>query len=1049
MHRPERPRSKKNQANRLTRPCRRDHDSAVPACSNCAADLPAGARFCLNCGTAASQAPAAEERKVATVLFADLAGSTAFASSRDPEHVRDVLDRYYDAMTAEIVENGGTLEKFIGDAVVAVFGAPVAREDHAERALDAALAMQRRFADLFSADGLALRIGVNTGEVVLGRARESSSFVSGDTVNVAARLEQAAPPGEVLVGERTAAVVGAAFEFSDPMTVEAKGKAGGVPARRLVRMLAENRPRGVLSKAFVGRDDELAWLTSQFERSRAAGRPLLAVVMGDPGVGKTTLLGQFRAQLPADATFRIGRCVSFGRAATYRPLADVLRDDPDASNFLERWPMLNVTHGGPVPAELDPRIAAERLRIAWTELLSELAAQRPTVLVVEDLHWASGPLMTLLTRVLADARGPLFVLGTTRPEPVALEGAHSLELEPLSPAAVDELLRRLLGTELPSDAHALVVQQAEGNPFFLEEIIATFIDRGLLRWQDGAWVWHAAATTVDVPDSIQALLAARIDLLPADAKAALQTAAVIGRVFGEDVLRQLDVAKEIETLVRRGFVLWAGTELMFKHALTREVAYASLTKSRRAVLHASIASWLEHSTGGDDAYAATLAHHYAEAVRPDIASLAWRGRDDERERLWEAACSWLRRAADVAMRAYDIDAALGLLERAAELTPADPEIWRAMGHADALKYAGPAYTEAMLRAIELTDDRATLGALYAELAGECSIRASMWPTPPDISHFKAWVDKALEFATPGTDVQARALIARSFVDDDAEAAQAGIRIAEAVGDVTLVARGHHSLWGVRMQEADYHAAHEIASKAASLVGAIADLDAVATIHQSCVATAISVGRFDEADEHLHRMAAVAERLSAHHAIHVMGSRISLYETRDDWAAIRALQADIETAVATNSMTPCAINARLLLASAVAAAEAGLDAEVARLEAAHAALGLDGYRMWFGSLQARLAMLRGDMDQLAALLENAESWRWPVFVHCEGVRTHLDGLLRLERYEEAAHEAERHGQPGSYLEPYALRTLAVVRGDDELEQRATARLTELGLMTDTL
>ncbi len=225
-------------------------------CPNCGQSVPASARFCPSCAKPLSSlGEPSEERKLATVLFADLAGSTELADSQNPERTRALLNRFYDAMAAEIEGAGGTVEKFVGDAVMAAFGAPAAQEDHAERALHAALSMQRRLEELFG-DSLSLRIGVNTGEVVVGQPREGSSFVTGDAVNVAARLEQAAEPGEVLVGERTASAVRGAFELDEPRTVAAKGKAGGVACRRLVRALSLMRPRGVggLRRAFVGRE---------------------------------------------------------------------------------------------------------------------------------------------------------------------------------------------------------------------------------------------------------------------------------------------------------------------------------------------------------------------------------------------------------------------------------------------------------------------------------------------------------------------------------------------------------------------------------------------------------------------------------------------------------------------------------------------------------------------------------------------------------------------------------------------------------------------------
>src|SRR6185312_1754401 len=237
---------------------------------------------------------AADERKLATVVFADLVGSTQLGGSQDPERTRAMLDRFYDLMAAEIERAGGTVEKFVGDAVMAVFGAPAAHEDDAERALHVAVAMQRRLAELFG-DRLALRIGVNTGDVVVGRPREGSSFVTGDAVNVCARLEQASAPGEILAGERTVAAARGAFEFAEPATVQAKGKPGGVVCRKLVRALSLTRPRGIsgLSPVFVGRGGELADLQQAYARAVSSGQPQLVSVVGDAGVGKTRLVREF------------------------------------------------------------------------------------------------------------------------------------------------------------------------------------------------------------------------------------------------------------------------------------------------------------------------------------------------------------------------------------------------------------------------------------------------------------------------------------------------------------------------------------------------------------------------------------------------------------------------------------------------------------------------------------------------------------------------------------------------------------------------------------
>jgi len=283
----------------------------MPLCAQCGLELPEGARFCPSCGAAVATAPpAVDERKLATVLFADLVGSTALGSSQDPERTRATLDRFYDAMAAEVQGAGGTLEKFAGDAVMAAFGAPAAQEDHAERALHAALAMQRRLHTLFGGE-LALRIGVNTGDVVVGRPREGSSFVSGDAVNCAARLEQAAAPGEVLAGERTAAAARGAFEFGDSRKVEAKGKENGLVGIPVIRALSLMRPRGVggLRRAFVGRDSELELLLATYARAAHQGDPHLVTIVADAGVGKTRLVRELWERLASESPEPLRRTV--------------------------------------------------------------------------------------------------------------------------------------------------------------------------------------------------------------------------------------------------------------------------------------------------------------------------------------------------------------------------------------------------------------------------------------------------------------------------------------------------------------------------------------------------------------------------------------------------------------------------------------------------------------------------------------------------------------------------------------------------------------------
>jgi len=666
------------------------------------------------------------------MLFADLVGSTALAGSQDPERTRVVLDRFYDSMAAEIEQVGGTVEKFVGDAVMAAFGAPAALEDHAERALHAALAMQQRLRELFG-DQLALRIGVNTGEVVVGRPREGSSFVTGDAVNVAARLEQAAAPGEILVGERTTAAVRGAFEFEECSTIAAKGKPGGVSCRRLVRALSLMRPRGVggLRRAFVGRDSELKQLQAAYAQVASEGRPHLVTIIGDAGVGKTRLMRElwgWLAEQDPQPLQRTGRCLSYGHGITYLALAEVLRehlgilesDHPRVvAERLGDRRFLGLTLGLEVGEELHPLAARERLHDSWVEFLEELARERPAVVLIEDVHWAEDDLCDLLETLVRQVAGPLLLLTTARPELLerrpAWSGTHrnssELPLDALPVADASHLLDELLGVELPASLRDVVVERAEGNPFFVEELLASLIDRGLLQRSNGSWACAELPAGFHVPDTVQAVLAARIDLLPAAEKAALLAASVIGRVFWtgpvyallEGVFPDFDLLAERDFVRRRSGSSIAGErEYSIKHALTREVAYGSLTKAKRAQLHGAFAGWLERTREGSEEQASLLAHHYTEAVRPEDVDLAWPGQDAEVNRLRQKAAAWSRLAARRAVARYEIDEGITLLHRALELEP-DPDeqaaLWLEIGHANALKYDGDAFTTAMQKAI--------------------------------------------------------------------------------------------------------------------------------------------------------------------------------------------------------------------------------------------------------------------------------------------------------------------------------------------------------------
>jgi class 3 adenylate cyclase/tetratricopeptide (TPR) repeat protein len=1012
------------------------------------------------------------ERKLATVLFADLAGSTALADEQDPERTRARLERFYDAMTAEIEAAGGAVEKFAGDAVMAAFGAPEALEDHAERALHAALSMQRRLES-----GLALRIGVNTGEVVVGRAREGSSFVSGDAVNVAARLEQAAEPGQILAGERTVASVRGAFEFGEACTVEAKGKAGGVQCREVVRALSLMRTRGVggLARAFVGRDEEIGRLNAAFHRAVQRNSPVLVTVVGDAGVGKTRLARELWERLgeeEPEPLRRTGRCLAYGQGITYWPLAEILKEhlgilDSDSPDEVRRRlgarDILGLTLGLDLAGEVHPLAARDRLHSAWVDLLSELAAERPVVVLVEDVHWAEQPLLDLIERLARDVRGPLLLLATARPDFVdgrsAWQGRIDTEtiwLEPLAADSTASLVDSLLAGDFPAQVRKLVVERAEGNPFFVEEVLGSLIDAGVLERANGGWQAGELPPGFEIPDSVQAVLAARIDLLGEAEKAALQAAAVIGRTFWTGPVYELvgELEPDLRVLESRDLIrhrsgssLEGEVEYVFKHALTREVAYGGLTKARRARLHAQFAEWIHRLGEGRDEHVPLLAHHYAEAVRPEDADLAWDGEAEELERLRAEAMTWLERAGDLAIRRYEIDDGVALLERALELVQDEihqSELWRKIGVANALKFDGEAFWTAMEKSLAVCHDRDICANTYAELGLQTAIRSGIWARRPDPELVQGWIDHALELASPESPARAKALVADCFWERKGgrKAALEAGALAERLGDVQLRVYAFSARSWLAFADSEYDEALTWAQRSLELVDEISDPDLVADIYENAIPACCGMGRLSEA----RRLAAVhgkvVEPLTPHHRLHGVAVRLEVGELAGSWEHVLAAAEQTSAAVEENLATPCIRNARALLLTAVAAELDG-DADAAStLEARADEVALGGYEFVLGAPRTRLALARGDVDTALRCLPSVDKFR--IGFALANAAARLDALAAARDAKSIEREATPLLRPGTYVEPFALRALGVVREDEELIRQAAARFDEMRL-----
>jgi class 3 adenylate cyclase len=1013
-----------------------------------------------------------DERKVVTVLFADLVGSTELGE-HDPERVRALLERIYDVMGEEIGRAGGTVEKFAGDSVLAAFGAPTAQEDHAERALHAALAIQARVRELFG-EAITLRIGVNTGEVVVARPRAGSAFVTGDAVNIAARLQQAAEPEQILVGERTATLARGAFELGETAPIEAKGKRERVACHALLGAIARARPRGsgAVGSTFVGRERELETLRASYRTTVAGGTAALVTVIGEPGIGKTTLVRELWEQLADESPEplrRVGRCPPYGAGITYRPLADVLKDhfgilDSDPPDVvrdrLAGREILGLTLGLQAPRGLHPVLARERLHQAWVELLEELVAEQPVVLLVEDLHWAEEPLLDLLTRLGRDVGGPAVVITTSRPELLERNPAwgsgrrHTsvLWLEPLARDDTARMLEQLLAGGLPAALRELVVATAEGNPFFVEELLSALVDHGVLERTNGGWRFHESREGFIVPDSVQSLVAARIDLLGAAEKAALQAASVVGRSFWAGPVAELleDEPVDFGRLEERDFIrrqprssIAGEHEFVFKHALTREVAYASLPKAKRARLHAGVAAWLERLGEGRDEHALLLAHHYAEAVRPEYADLAWTGAEHELERLRPRALAWLRRASDLAAGRYALDEQISLLQRATELEPSNAgraELWQALARANVLKWDQSAFRTAMLNAIEASDERA--GDLFSELAFWDAFR---FGHAEDRDQIERWIARALELTAPGSSGRAWALIARSYcAPEEAEAAaREAVTLAERLPDATLRSYAYHACADSALAEGRYDEARAWAERRLRLLDEIDDPDHVADVYWSAIPGYLAQGRFDDARGLAALHDEVTSELSPHHKLHGVAFLLEVEELAAGWQRICELTPRAERAV--EASTRCIHQPRSLVVCALAAAALGEDDEALRLESAAGALGAEEYGRVVDS-RIRLALLRGDLAAVERLVVESEAPQKSLIRSSKvaPIAARLDALAALGRTEQVEVEASVLLRPGTYLEPFALRALGLVRADEGLREEAAARFEAMGL-----
>ncbi len=679
----------------------------MPTCPQCGQQNPDGFKFCGACGAVlAEETPAPREvRKTVTVVFSDVTGSTALGERLDPESLRRVMGRYFDEMQAVVEAHEGTVEKFIGDAVMAVFGIPVLHEDDAVRAVRAAAEMRARLAGLneeLERDWgvtIAVRTGVNTGEVVAGDASSGQRFATGDAVNVAKRLEEAAPANEILLGETTHRLVRDAVEVEPVEPLEVKGKGEPVSTYRLLSIEpgAEGRARR-LDSPMVGRERERALLERAYERAAGERGCHLFTVLGTAGVGKSRLLAEFLKGLGDSATVVGGRCLPYGEGITFWPLFEVLRKlygDELVSAIEARLAgdenaELIASRVGAAVGLAESGSATEETFWAVRKLLEAQARDQPLVLVFDDLQWGQPTFLDLLEHVADWSRdAPILLICLARPEFLddrpgwggGKFNATSVLLERLSDEDSAELVHNLLGQAgLADDVRGRITDSAEGNPLFVEEMLAMLIDDGLLQRSNGDWVPAGDFQSVAVPPTIQALLAARLDRLGSNERAVIERASVEGKVFHLGGVVELSAAEaragvgaHLQTLVRKELVRPDSADLpgedafRFRHLLIRDAAYDGMPKELRADLHERFAAWLEGVTRNRRVeYEEILGYHLEQAYgyRAELAPV-----DDAVRELGIRTAGHLESAGRRALVRGDRPATTNLLSRAQALLP--------------------------------------------------------------------------------------------------------------------------------------------------------------------------------------------------------------------------------------------------------------------------------------------------------------------------------------------------------------------------------------------
>jgi class 3 adenylate cyclase/tetratricopeptide (TPR) repeat protein len=732
----------------------------MATCVSCGEENPEGFRVCGYCGAPLTGAlPPEGVRKTVTIVFADLEGSTTLGEGLDSESVSEIMDRYFLEMRRVLEEHGGHLEKYIGDAVMAVFGLPRLHEDDALRAVRAAFEMKRALEtlneELERVWGVRVqnRTGVNTGEVIAGDPTANQRLVVGDAVNVAARLEQAAPAMEVLLGDLTYRLVHDAVEVEEVEPLELKGKSERVRAYRLMSVGPGEGYSRRADSPLVGRAAELAVLGEVFHEAVVRRECRLVSPIADAGVGKSRLVDAFTASVADEARVGRGRCLSYGNGITFWPLVELVRDaagiadDDTADVAREKLGLL-------VP-EVDRSAVIERVSAAvglsdapfpieelfWgaRKLIAALATEQPVVVVFDDIQWAEPTFLDLvehLTESIHDA--PVLLVCPSRPELLERREewatgrrARRLPLEPLSEAETERVVENLLGSVAAPEAKRRIVEAAEGNPLFAEQLLAMLVDVGSLIRANGGWRTAGSLSELEVPPTIHALLAARLDQLEPEPRAVVECASVIGLVFPKAAVIELapagvraEMDAHLDALTRRQLVrpyADAQAGYRFNHILIRDAAYQRLLKRTRATLHERVVDWADR-VNRDRApeFEEILGYHLEQAHRylSELGPL-----DEHGRKVGRRAAQRLASAGRRAFGRGDMTAAAGLLGRAAALLEPDepsrlallPELGEALIDTGDFGQAEAVLDDAVARAETAGDERSAAEARLSRL----------------------------------------------------------------------------------------------------------------------------------------------------------------------------------------------------------------------------------------------------------------------------------------------------------------------------------------------